>query len=175
MSTQFASISWLLEIVLLQTFRCIYLFKLVFLIVELLDHLAVLFFSFFEESLYYFPQWLYQFTFSPTVQEGYFPSTSSPSLVICRHFDDSHYARCEVVSHCCFDSIYLITGLLRWHQCKESTCQCRRYKTCQFDPWVRKIPWRRKWQPTPVHLPQEFYGKRSLAGYSPWGHRVGDN
>ena len=38
-----------------------------------------------------------------------------------------------------------------------------------FDPWVRKIPWRRKWQPTPVLLPGKFLGWRSLQGYSPWG------
>ena len=37
-----------------------------------------------------------------------------------------------------------------------------------FDPWVRKIPWRRKWQPAPVFLPGESHGQRSLAGYSPW-------
>ena len=35
--------------------------------------------------------------------------------------------------------------------------------------WVRKIPWRRKWQTTPVFLPGEFHGQRSLAGYNPWG------
>ena len=38
-----------------------------------------------------------------------------------------------------------------------------------FDPWVRKSPWRRKWRPTPVLLPRESHGQRSLAGYSPWG------
>ena len=37
-----------------------------------------------------------------------------------------------------------------------------------FDPWVRKIPWRKEWQPTPVFLPGEFHGQRSLLGYSPW-------
>ena len=37
--------------------------------------------------------------------------------------------------------------------------------------WVRKIPWRREWQPTPVILPRESHGQRSLAGYSPWGHK----
>ena len=42
------------------------------------------------------------------------------------------------------------------------------------DLWVRKIPWRRKWQPTPVILPGEFHGQRSLAGYSPWGHKESD-
>ena len=43
-----------------------------------------------------------------------------------------------------------------------------------FDPWVRKIPWRRKWQPTPVILSGESHGQRSLAGYSPWGHKESD-
>ena len=40
-----------------------------------------------------------------------------------------------------------------------------------FDPWVRKIPWRREWEPTPVFLPGELHGQRSLAGYSLWGHK----
>ena len=44
--------------------------------------------------------------------------------------------------------------------------QCRRHG---FDSWVGKIPWRRKWQPTPVFLPGESHGQRSLVGYSPWG------
>ena len=59
-------------------------------------------------------------------------------------------------------------GLPRWFSGKESTCQCRRYR---FNPWVRKIPWRGKWQPTPVFLPGESHGQRSLVGYSSWGHR----
>ena len=42
--------------------------------------------------------------------------------------------------------------------------RCRRHG---FDPWVRKIPWRRKWQLTPVFLPGKSHGQRSLAGYSP--------
>ena len=41
---------------------------------------------------------------------------------------------------------------------------------CGFDPWVRKIPWRRTWQPIPVFLSREFHGQRSLAEYCPWGH-----
>ena len=40
-----------------------------------------------------------------------------------------------------------------------------------FDPWVGKIPWRRKWQPTSVLLPGKSHGQRSLVGYSPWGHK----
>ena len=43
-----------------------------------------------------------------------------------------------------------------------------------FDPWVGKIPWRRKWQPTPVLLPGESHGRRSLVGYSPWGCKESD-
>ena len=54
---------------------------------------------------------------------------------------------------------------------KESTCQ---YRRCRFDPWVRKIPWRREWQPTPVFLPGESHGQRSLAGYSPGGCKALD-
>ena len=50
---------------------------------------------------------------------------------------------------------------------KESSCQCRRRKRLGFDPWVRKIPWRRSWQPTPVFMPGESHGQRSLVGYSP--------
>ena len=45
----------------------------------------------------------------------------------------------------------------------------------RFNPWVRKFPWNREWQPTPVSLPGEFHGQRSLVGYSPWGCRVGHN
>ena len=55
-----------------------------------------------------------------------------------------------------------------WLSSKESTCWCR---TCRFYYWVGKIPWRRKWPPTPVFLPGESHGQRSLAGYSPWGRK----
>ena len=47
---------------------------------------------------------------------------------------------------------------------KKHACQ---YRRCEFDPWARKIPWRREWQPTSVLLPGEFHGQRSLVGYSP--------
>ena len=50
----------------------------------------------------------------------------------------------------------------------ESACQCRRGKRHGFNPWVDKIPWRRKWQPAPVFLPEESHGERGLVGYSPW-------
>ena len=50
---------------------------------------------------------------------------------------------------------------------KEPACQCRRYKRRQFDPWVRKLLWRSAQQPTPVFLPGESHGERSLVGYRP--------
>ena len=56
----------------------------------------------------------------------------------------------------------------------EPACQGRRLKRCEFDPWVGKILWTRKWQPTPVILPGKFHGQRSLAGYSPWAHKQSD-
>ena len=58
---------------------------------------------------------------------------------------------------------------LRWLSGKESTYQYNRHG---FDPWVKKIPWRRKLQPTPVLLPGKSHRQRNLQGYSPWSHRV---
>ena len=57
---------------------------------------------------------------------------------------------------------------------KESACQCIIHKRLRFNPWVRKIPWRRKWQPTPVFLPQESHEQRSLVCFSPWGCKESD-
>ena len=54
---------------------------------------------------------------------------------------------------------------------KNFCLQCRRLG---FELWVRKIPWRREWLPTLVFLPGECHGQRSLAGYSPWGHKESD-
>ena len=62
----------------------------------------------------------------------------------------------------------ILTGLPWW---------LRQYRIClqdrthDFDPWVRKIPWRRECRPTPIFLPGEFHGQRSLVGYSPCGHK----
>ena len=62
-----------------------------------------------------------------------------------------------------------IEGLpwLRWWRI------CLWYNIPRFNPWLRKIPWRKKWQHAPVFLPGKFHGERSLVGYRPWGHRVG--
>ena len=65
-------------------------------------------------------------------------------------------------------------GLPWWLSAKEPACQYRRCKGHRYDPWVRKIPWNRKWQPAAVFLPGEFHGQRSLAGYNPWGRKKSD-
>ena len=57
---------------------------------------------------------------------------------------------------------------------KESACQYRRCTIFAINPWVGTIPWRRKWHPTPEFLLEQFHGEGSLAGYSPWGHKVSD-
>ena len=67
--------------------------------------------------------------------------------------------------------LYNVQGLPWWLSGKESACQRRRLR---FDPWVRKIPWRRKCQPTPVSLPGERHGQWSLAGYNPWSYKESD-
>ena len=62
-----------------------------------------------------------------------------------------------------------LKGLSTWHSSKESAYQCRRRG---IDPW--KIPWRRKWKPTPVFLLGKSHGQGSLEGYSPWGCKESD-
>ena len=68
-------------------------------------------------------------------------------------------------------SMNFFIGIPMWLSCKDTTCQCRR---CGFDPWVGKVPWRKKWQPTPVFLPGKSHGQRSLTGYSPWACKESD-
>ena len=57
---------------------------------------------------------------------------------------------------------------------KEPARQCRRCWSHGFNPWVGKIHWRGKWQPTPVFLPGSKHGQRSPVGYSPWGCKKSD-
>ena len=67
--------------------------------------------------------------------------------------------------------VFSYLGLPWWVSSKESFCQCRRRG---FNPWVGKIHWRSKEQPTPVFSPGKSHGQRSLAGYSPRGHKESD-
>ena len=64
-----------------------------------------------------------------------------------------------------------VHGLPWWFSGEKPAFQ---YKRCGLKPWVGKIPWRRKWQPSPVFLPGESHGQRSLAGYSSLGHKESD-
>ena len=57
---------------------------------------------------------------------------------------------------------------------KEPACQCRRHKRCKCNPWVQKIPWRGEWLLTPVCLPGESHGQRSLVGCTPKGGKGSD-
>ena len=71
--------------------------------------------------------------------------------------------------------IYFLDGLPQWSKCIEHFClQCRRCRRCGFDPWVRKLPWRRTWQLTSVFLPGEAHGQRKLADHNPYGCKESD-
>ena len=61
-----------------------------------------------------------------------------------------------------------------WLSGEESAYQCRGCRRLRFYPWVGKISWRRKWQPTPVFLPGKSQGQGILASYSPWGPKESD-
>ena len=73
-----------------------------------------------------------------------------------------------------FDASKLRLGFPGGTSGKESDCQCRKCKRHGFDPWFRKIPWRRAGQPTPVFLPGESRGQKSLVFYSPQGSKESD-
>ena len=57
---------------------------------------------------------------------------------------------------------------------KKPVCHWRRHKRCGFNLWVRKIPWKKAWPPTPVFLHRESHEERSLVGYSSWGLKKSD-
>ena len=61
--------------------------------------------------------------------------------------------------------------LLGYSVLRNPSVKCRRPG---FSPWIRKIPCRRKWQPTPASLPEKSHRQRRLVGYSPWGHKESD-
>ena len=95
-------------------------------------------------------------------------------LFACQH---SHHQKDDSISHLLYFVCVIIIrnqyidpncngGLPWWLSNKESTCQFR------FHPWVGKIPWRRKWQPTPIFLPGKSHGQRGLVDYSPWGPKI---
>ena len=102
--------------------------------------------------LSFWPQFRCDLTFWSPLWFLYGLSTNSVhhsshcGVIVCSH----QWKRASLVVHICL--------------------QCRR---TGFNPWVRKIPWRKEWLFTPIFLPGEFHGQRSLVGYSSWGCRVG--
>ena len=62
-------------------------------------------------------------------------------------------------------SVSVLAGIPWWFSGLRIHLQCERHSRPGFNPWIRKILWRRQWQPTPVFLPGEFHGKRSLGGF----------
>ena len=99
------------------------------------------------------------------------PCPSSHSKLDSKCISSRSYSSTHISQSALWSTIYvgiLLCGLPCWLSSKESACQCRRRG---FNPSVRKIPWRRKWKPTLVFLPGKSHGQRSLAGYSPQGHK----
>ena len=92
----------------------------------------------------------------------------------CCQWCAKHCTNCFVnlsLSHsltvCLYIYVYIqqMCGLPWRLSSEQSVCLCWRHR---FNPWVKKTPWRRKWQPTPVFLPGEFHRQRSLVDYRPW-------
>ena len=79
--------------------------------------------------------------------------------------DRSDLAAAALILNIQVSFIKLQKAVARWLSGKKSTYQCRKYG---LDPWVGKIPWKRKCQPTPVFLLGKSHGQRSLVGCSPW-------
>ena len=73
-----------------------------------------------------------------------------------------------------FNTTFIVMGFPGGSSGKEPTHQCRKLKRRGFNPWVRKILWRRIWQCTPVFLPGGSHRQRSLVGYSLYGHKESD-
>ena len=71
-----------------------------------------------------------------------------------------------------------VTISLSWYICHPHRMGSHCFLCCcccsSIDPWDGMIPWRRKWQPTPIFLPGKSHGQRSLQGYSPWGSKTSD-
>ena len=99
-------------------------------------------------------------TWSPLWHSHDGPALEDCTLTLRSRSDHCHWV--ETLWSGKFQFCNLTKGFPGGLDSKESCCNARP----RFNSWVRKIPWRREWQPTPVFLPGEFQGQRSLAGYS---------
>ena len=99
------------------------------------------------------------------------PLPQLTASISCRHVSKRAFRRLQLPL---FFILAIPMGFPGGASGKEPAYQCRRLKRLEFDPWVRRIPWGRAWQPTPLFLPGESHGQRSLAGYSPWGRKESD-
>ena len=72
---------------------------------------------------------------------------------------------------CVFVCVYIYKIFLGGTVVKIS-CQCKGWRRCGFNPWVRKDPWSKTWQLTPIFLPGKFHGQKNLVGYHPWGAKI---
>ena len=142
-------------------------FVLLFLFLQF--YYLFFFYSYFVSSplllFYLYGCFLQLYLLSQSLRLFFFFSSPSIKLLIPK---DSLFNLWEFLLH---------VILLLFHGCSastESTCRCRRHRKRWFNPWVRKIPWRRMWLPTPVFLPGKSHGQRTLVECSPWGHKEWD-
>ena len=103
---------------------------------------------------------------------GVLPVNMSVSWTLTNHFSSSSSSDkllVQMLYWFCVWAILMLTTGTRWAspgtQQERILLQCSRCKSCGFNPWAWTIPWRRKWQLTPVFLPGKFSGQRSLTGY----------
>ena len=131
-------------------------------------------------SLYYPAHCLALISYSAALENP--PQGAKPNNIQLLKNKKTHFISHAYFLSVCCAHLYIFTlpssscwasQMAQWFKKKKkrSTCQCRKCKRPGFDPWVRKIPWGRKWQCTPVFLPGKFRGQRSLVDYSPWGHK----
>ena len=99
---------------------------------------------------------------------GWLPKQNPLPRIIC-HFLPGPLSSLSVILN-----VWPVSPGSRWLGGKESASQCKRLKRRGFNPWAGKVCWKRKWQPTPVFLPREPHGQKSLLGYSSWGQKASD-
>ena len=119
-------------------------------------------------SCFYFDNWICkELAYAHLWNVEYIHHFNSLGLVLWHIQNYLHFTDEKIEAQ--LDWFYLsLNGLPRWLSSKESTCNSGDVGSI---PKSGRHPWGRKWKPTPVFLPRKSHGKRSLAGYSPWGRK----